>query len=767
MKKHLTIACIILTGMFFTRLQAQPVKQVRYNIIPYPAILKPAKGYFNINSHTAVVARPGAEIFNNELVFLQNVIGNYFDGESSPLKKATGGNNIIVQYDASIGAEAYKLSISTRSIVISAKEPAGVFYAAETLRQLIPTDRRNDGSSSIPVPAAEIADRPAFKWRGMMLDVARSFLSMDYLKKMVDMMAMYKLNKLHLHLTDDQGWRIEIKKYPDLALKSGWREFIDIDSNGMKAFAQTGNTDFKIDPQHLKQVNGKTLYGGFYTQEEMKGFINYAAERHVEIIPEIDMPGHMMAAEMIYPHLTCDTVVKFTNGFSNPICPCNPAVLAFAKDIFTEIAALFPSRYIHIGGDEVEKSHWETSPVSQAFMKTKGFHSTAQLQSYFNNYILDFFRTKGKILIGWDEIVDGGIDSSATVMYWRPWAPDAPRRAAANGNKLIMSPDGPLYFDAPPEGNALFSVYHYNPLDTIYNLNKDEQSRVMGVQANLWSELLPSEKRADYLLMPRMTALAELGWTYRPLYNTYLQRLNIHYLRWNALKINYKIPDPENIVENHVFVKHTSFFQPARPHFIIRYTTDGSQPTVKSRAMHKAIKISHTLDLKLATFTLAGRQGDVYTLHFKRVSYKEAIEKTIAEAGLRGSLFRGKFKLTTSIKQEPDSVFNIRAFEISAPLKGPSYAIKFNGFIKVPETAIYTFALTCDDGGVLYIGEDEVINNDGMHSESEKAGQAALKKGMHPIRLNYIQGDGNSHLELKYSTGTGPLKPIPVSWLSN
>jgi hexosaminidase len=766
-KSILTLAFMIIASLFFIDVQAQSVQKAGYNVIPYPAVLQPAKGFFTINSKTALILSPGAAMFKNERDFMKTMLSHYLTGETLDVKKGISDNSIIIRYDAAISAEAYKLSITPTLIVITAKEPAGVFYATETLRQLLPKDIETGRGKSLVIPAVEIEDKPAFKWRGMMLDVSRSFFSIQYLQKMVDMMSMYKLNKFHLHLTDDQGWRIEIKKYPQLTLKGGWRQFIDIDSNGMKELKKTGNTDFEIDPQNLKKVNGKTLYGGFYTQAEMRAFIKYAAKRHIEIIPEIDMPGHMMAATQIFPYLNCDPGPKFTNGFSNPICPCNPAVLEFAKDIFTEIADLFPSKYIHIGGDEVEKTYWEKSPVAQSFMKENGFKSTSQIQSYFNDYISKFFHSKGKTLIGWDEIVEGGIDSSAMVMFWRPWAPDAPKKSAKNGNKIIMSPDGPLYFDAPPEGSALFNVYHYNPLDTMYHFTKNEQSAVIGVQANLWSQLLPSEKRADYLLMPRMTALAEVGWTYRPLYASYLKRLDQHYARWDALKINYRLPDPENIVENHVFIKQTSFFQPAPSNFIIRYTTDGSQPTISSPEMRKEVVINRTLDLKLAPFATTGRRGDVYTLHFKSVQYNNAVNITTNKNGLHAEFYKGRFKTATNIKGVPDSVFNISAFKIPASLKMPGFALKFSGYISVPETGIYTLALNSDDGSVLYIDNNEVINNDGLHSEYQKSGQAALKKGLHKIDLNYIQGDGGYLLDLRYALGNDQLMPIPETWFSN
>jgi len=520
--------------------------QRRYDLIPYPASLTPRAGNFTVGVKTRLISAGGGA-FLNETEFLANLLSNYFGGALPRGGDAAAANSIVLEQDASLaGTEAYNLDITEKRIKLSAGGGAGMFYAIETLRQLLPDAVETGRGSALSVPCVQIADRPAFAWRGMMLDVSRHFFSLQYLKKYADMMALYKLNKLHLHLTDDQGWRIEIKKYPRLTAEGAWRTWNNQDSACMKKAAETGNPDLEPEKTHVIQKNGQSLYGGFYTQAEMRDFIQYAESRHIEVIPEIDMPGHMMAAARIYPELTCDMVVSNNpNEFSNPICPCNPKVLEFAKDVFSEIAELFPSRYIHIGGDEVNKKNWANSPVVQAFMRARGFSDMNQIQSYFNDYMLDFFRSKGKKLLGWDEIIEGGIDSSATMMFWRAWAPGAPAKAAENRNRIVMAPDGPLYFDAIEDAQTLPAVYHYDPYDSaLYHLSAEAKKYILGVQANLWTEMVPSENRADYMTMPRLTALAEIGWTHRYQYADYLQRLQAHYARLDRLKIHYREQRP-------------------------------------------------------------------------------------------------------------------------------------------------------------------------------------------------------------------------------
>ncbi len=765
-RKLLTaVFSVLILSLPVTRLCAQPSDGGRYPLIPYPAVLKPAKGVFVINKQTALVIPPETDSFYNEQAALAALLGDVAGAPVRILKTPADRNCMLFRLDPSLpDPESYKLDISPEKVTLSAKSSAGMFYAVETLRQLLPV-RAKGGTAALP--AVYVEDQPAFPWRGIMLDVARSFFSVGYLRKLADRMAMYKLNKLHLHLTDDQGWRIEIKKYPALTGKNSWREYNNMDSDAIRAFAVTGNPDFKIDSQHIKHVGGKTLYGGFYTQEEMRSLIRYAAERHVEIIPEIDMPGHMLSAINVFPFLACDSAtIGWRNGFTSPICPCKEEVLNFAKDVFSEIADLFPSQYIHIGGDEVEKSFWEESPLCRAFMQEKGFTRPEQLQSYFNDYMVRFFRSKGKILVGWDEIVDGGIDSSALVMFWRPWAPKAPSKAVKNSNRVVMSPDGPLYFDAIPDRYTLPMVYHYNPLDTAYHFEKGRENQVMGVQGNLWSELLPSEKRADYMLMPRMTALAELGWTYRPLYDSYLQRLAGQYERWEALQINYRLPDLDEWEGDRVFTDSVLYFQSAPlPWFTLHFTTDGSSPTPASPVLRAPIAISHNLDLKLALFAPGGHHGDIYTLPFKKVQYLPSAKAAQAtKPGLQCRVYKGQFSQTALIRGTPDTVLLSAGLVIPDFSKSPAFALRFTGYIDVPVTGVYTFLLSSDDGAVLRIDSEKLIDNDGLHGEKERGGQIALQKGLHSISLDYLQGGGNYSLDVQCGIGDGRPGIIPLSW---
>ena len=747
----------------------------RYPLIPWPSSLTPAEGEVTIDARTPVLVAAAPGLFTNEVEYLQKALRHYLGPKAAQQADMASGKTtpIIIKDDPALTApESYTLTIESNSIRIAAHSPAGVFYAIQTLRELMPAALENGHGERLKLPCVAIKDQPAYSWRGMMLDVSRHFFGVDYIKKYIDMMALYKYNKLHLHLTDDQGWRIEIKKYPRLTSVSGWRSYNDQDSACMKLAKQLDNPDFELDPAHLRHVNGKTQYGGFYTQEQMKEIIRYAAERHIEIIPEIDMPGHMMAAIALYPELSCsgEKPSDWRHGFSTPVCPIKETTLDFAKNVFTEIAQLFPSKYIHIGGDEVDMTSWKNSPLCEQFMQEHHFTTLNQLQSWFNDYMEAFFKSKGKILIGWDEIVAGGIDSNATVMYWRTWAKQAPLQATRNGNKVIMTADGPLYFDAWPDRNSLSAVYHYNPVDPVYGLNAAEEQNVIGVQGNLWSERVPTGARADYLVMPRMTALAELGWTHKNLYESYLQRLDHQYDRLDRLHIRYRLPDLTELSEHRVFIDTASFYiAPPTPAFTIRYTDKGF-PTRNSPVLDHPLHIDHSREITVAAFTATGRRGDVQTISFDRQEYAPAVTgddnvngSNNMTRGLQVSLFHGEFQRTTDMPAKADSSY-VSADAILPALHPDAYGLQFRGFIDVPATGIYSFFLTSDDGSALKIAGRPVVDNDGAHSSQERSGQVALSKGLQPIALDYMDLGGGGALELRYSIDNAKPQPVPASW---
>ncbi|HTN39382.1 MAG TPA: beta-N-acetylhexosaminidase, partial [Arachidicoccus sp.] len=529
----------------------------RYPLVPYPQSLTPKTGQFVFNQETRLVA--DKKIFANEMDQLKALLPIPLN----TVHQEPVNNYIAFKIDPSIPkAEGYRLTITKDHIEIKAKDNIGVFRGIETIRQLLPDEiemmEKGVTGAAIQwtVPAVDIQDFPVYGYRGMHLDVARHFFSLDYLRKFIDRLALYKFNKLHLHLSDDEGWRIEIKKYPKLTSEGAWRSFDAHDSACIKTAASTGNPDMEIDPSHIKVINGKKMYGGFYTQKEMKALVQYALDRHIDIIPEIDMPGHSRTAIRLYPFLACSAGHESGEGFSVPLCPCNESTYRFAENVFSEIFKIFPYQYVHLGADEVNKESWKNSAECTVTMQKEGIKNVDELQSYFVRRMEKFFIKHGKKLIGWDEVLEGGVTPSAIVMYWRSWVPNAPVEAARQGNKVIMTPGNPLYFDALPNKSSLMNVYHFNPIPK--GLNASQAANVIGAQANIWTEYIPTTNRLEYMVYPRMLALSEVLWTNKTDDKSFMIRLKQQYNRMDALGIHYRLPDIEGLLQNSVFLDSTA-----------------------------------------------------------------------------------------------------------------------------------------------------------------------------------------------------------------
>jgi len=523
--------------------------------------------------------------------------------------------------DESIGKEGYFLNTSDNKITISANTPTGLFYGIQTLIQLLPAET----GTPLQLRGCNIMDKPAFAWRGTMLDPARHMIPVEYIKKHMDMMAMYKLNTLHLHLTDDQGWRIQINKYPRLTEIASKRNETLIGWQGnYKNFS-----DFKFD--------GKP-HSGFYTQDELRDLVAYAKAREITIVPEIEMPGHSQCVLAAYPTLACKPgkyeVATYWGVFEDIICPTREAI-EFYTNVLEEVCDIFPGTYIHIGGDEAPKTRWKESSYVQDLMKREGIDDVEKVQGWFNRQIESYLKSKNRKLIGWDEILEGGISENAAVMSWR--GEEGGIAAASMGNEVVMSPGSKgMYWDhaygniafepdsiGRREGNApLSKIYAYNPVPK--DIPADKKGFILGVQANLWSEYIQSPFAHEYLTFPRMLALAEAAWTQIDNKNWYdfLHRTTPQYIRFDEKNINYRIPEPE--LSEPIKIKSRSqeirLFTPLI-NCSIRYTTDGSLPTVTSELYTGPIrmkkKIVSTKLVTAITILADGRTSAPATIRLK------------------------------------------------------------------------------------------------------------------------------------------------------
>jgi hexosaminidase len=514
-------------------------------IIPAPTSMERQNGQFVLNRSVSIFyndddLKATADYLARKFEDFLSIKSNLSLNENlSSMKKG-----IYLQLDTSmvnLGSEGYRMVASGKKIKVNAGSPTGIFYGIQSLLQLI--DRNSNGkNNSFSVPAVVISDQPRFSWRGMHLDVSRHFEDKEFIKKYLDILATYKLNVFHWHLTDDQGWRIEIEKYPLLTEIAAWR---------------VDRTDARWDyDQEITNRQNIKLYGGFYTKEDIMEIVEYASSLHITVVPEIEMPGHSQAAMTAYPHLSCSgkpyrRPVNLPFEFTDPYCAGNDSTFIFLEDVLTEVMALFPSEYIHIGGDEAKKTPWLTCEKCKALMRRENIKGVNELQSYFIKKIEKFLADNGRKLIGWDEILEGGLAAGAAVMSWR--GEEGGIEAASMGHKVVMTPWKYLYFNAsqdiateesPSDDNILDleEVYRYDPVPGI--LEADKQKFVIGVQACLWSENIQTPEQVEYHILPRLCALSEVGWTHPDSkdWDNFQERLNHNYLYLDRLGVNYYKP---------------------------------------------------------------------------------------------------------------------------------------------------------------------------------------------------------------------------------
>lgn len=598
MKKLIIVALVICLGSC-----SRENLTADYNVVPLPRSieLNQSEG-FKVNDDTRILITDNGEKTVRNADMLAGYIYD-ITGYRLPIEIGDSNDNTIIFHKTrdTLASEQYKIDIDKTSIRITSHTHAGAFYAIQTLRKAMPVNSRR---CNITFPAATIDDQPSLGYRGMMLDVSRSFYGVDSVKRMIDIMALHNLNTFHWHLTDDQGWRIEIKKYPKLT--------------------QIGS---------IRKDTLQGTYGGFYTQEQIRDVVDYAARHYITVIPEVDMPGHMMSVLASYPELGCTGgpyVITDKPGVHRDIlCAGNPEAVNFVKDVLTEVMEMFPSKYIHIGGDEAPRDRWQKCPKCQAMIVKQGLKATekataeARLQTYFNGEVEKFLNEHSREMIGWDEVLEGGISPQTTVMSWRgtKWGTNA----AAQGNKAIMTPVNSLYFNqyqSTDFDNEPVATGGYAPMERVYNtplvapeLTQEQAANIIGAQACLWSTWVPTWQLVEYMTLPRMAALAELVWNYptntdfADLINRMPKMLDIY----DKQGYNYS---------NHLFQTTLS----ASPDFAnknlrvalnsikgasIYYTLDGSTPSAKSSLYTDTIRVNKNASVRAIAIMPNGLSSDV------------------------------------------------------------------------------------------------------------------------------------------------------------
>ena len=606
-KKLLTGA---LAAMAFLLPSTAAGQTADFNIIPRPQQVKVSNDApFTLSAKTVISLGTNSQDMKRNA----NMLASYIEqatGIRPAIGKGKSGAAIILTIDKTIAnAEGYKLDADAKQIRIAGASAAGVFYGIQTLRKSLPLV--NGKASKVSIPAVHIADAPRFAYRGTHLDVSRHFVTADSVRQFIDMLALHNINRFHWHLTDDQGWRIEIKKYPLLTQIGSKR-------------AQTviGHNSGKYD--------GKP-YSGFYTQKQIRDIVKYAADRYITIVPEIDLPGHMQAALAAYPDMGCTggpyEVWQKWGVSDNVLCAGNDKTLTFIDNVLKEITQLFPSKYIHVGGDECPKTQWQKCPKCQARIKAlnleaKDGHSAEErLQSYIITHASNYLKSLGRNTIGWDEILEGGLAEGATVMSWR--GESGGIAAAKQHHDVVMTPNSYLYFDyyqSLDKANEPLAIGGYLPLETVYSyepmpkeLTADEARHIIGVQANIWTEYMPTFKQMQYMALPRLAALSEVQWSQPALkdYNSFTNRLTEFTHLYDRLGYNYA----KHLYNVAIHVDSDNKWREILIHMTtagnaeIRYTLDGTEPTANSTLYTGAIVLQKSAKIRAAAFRTGKRSS--------------------------------------------------------------------------------------------------------------------------------------------------------------
>ena len=731
--------------------------QAQVNLVPAPQKVTVGTGEFNLAQGTTIAyssaaLKPAAE-------YLQVCLQRYAKVNATLVAGKQG--DIRLTTKKGIAKDGYQLNVKANGIDINAANYSGTLSAIATLNQLL---LQNDGKAAIP--AVAVSDAPRFNWRGFHLDVSRHFFTVDEVKEIIDLMALYKLNRFHWHLTDDQGWRIEIKKYPLLTEKGAWRIYNNQDTACMQLAARDDNPNLLIPKKNTRVENGDTLYGGYYTQDQIRDVVAYAKQRGIEIVPEIDMPGHFLSAIENYEGLSCFPTIGWGQYFTTPLCPGKQKVLDFCKDIWSEIFKLFPYEYVHVGGDEVRKDTWKECPDCQKRIKDNHLKNEEELQSWFIHQMEAFINKNGKKMMGWDEILEGGLSKTATVTWWRTWVPDAPSQVTAQGNDVIFCPGSPMYLSQAEEKTSMRSIYEYDK-EMLKGMNAKQKQHVIGVQGNMWCEYIPTRERVLFQYFPRILALSELAWTKPELkdYDEFYSRLPKQFAMLHKLNVPFRTPSLDGVYHVNAFTTEgTMAVSCADPLATVRYTTDGSFPNKNSQLYNGPVKVDETTHFILRTFAPNGQAGEMLKADFLKQGLLEPVKVDASKLtqGLNAAWYNYRGEKCREIHKAPFNG-NYAANDVVIPegVKG-NIGLIITGYLRVPEDGVYTFSLMSDDGSWLKIDGNMVVDNDRPQSPHEEVSQQALKAGLHKIEVRYFDSNGGMLRLWVFDTKGKKMQPADI-----
>lgn len=730
------------------------------NIIPAPERFTPTADTFELPKSGTISYGDAADLeIAQELVHRAGLAR----GGAWTLKKDAPDAVIVFQPGAPgdpQGDEAYTIVAEPRRILLRAGTAAGRFYAAQTLLELLELWPNPAAAARVHLmPCGTIVDSPRFAHRGLLLDSGRRFIPVEMLKRYLDLMALHKLNVLHWHLTEDQGWRIEIRRYPELTTIGAWRKATR-------------------DDEQPRDAEGR--YGGFYTQAEIRGIVAYAAARHIRVMPEIELPGHSLAALAAHPELSC-TGGPFEVGtawgvYDDIYCAGNDATFDFLENVLSEVLELFPSEEIHVGGDEAPKVRWKACPKCQARMKTEGLKNEEELQGYFVRRIGRFLHDKGRRLVGWDEILEGGLGDDAVVQSWRGF--QGAIAAAKSGHDVIASPTSHCYLDYAQGGGVgeprlmglipLEKAYEFEPLPP--ELSDDQARHILGGEGALWTEHAPPAL-LDRQAFPRLCALAEALWSPRDARNWdgFQARLRTHLARLDALGVRYYVPPPAINAPDTSFIDtlDATIVNPAA-RGEIRYTLDGSDPREGRPAPRAALRLSESATLRAIVVLPTGNASPEARMEFRKLAWHPGVQTLRSGPGVAWACYEGDWrKLPEFAMLKPAKEGITPEIGLDVRTRHGKFALRFGGCIDVPTDGAYAFSVRSDDGARLTIHGEVVVDNDGEHAANSKSGKILLRAGKHPFTLEYFDAGGAAALEVRVEGPGIANRALPAAWLTN
>ncbi len=711
------------------------------NFMPQPNKVELSEGAFLLNNKVQIVYTDNS--LTNEAILLQNQLKKL----GHNLQRSTNGDrSISLLIDPQvIGKEAYRIRSNANRYTITANSSTGIFYGIQTFLQLFPIEEQVK-----QIPLVQIEDAPRFEWRGMHLDVSRHFSDVTEIKRLLAQMARLKLNVFHWHLTDDQGWRIEIPQYPRLTTVGSTRDS-----------SLVGHLTCEPHQYEYEKVSG------FYTQDDIKEVVSYATKLHINVMPEFEMPGHAQAALAAYPNLGCfpeDSVKVWPRwGVSeNIFCAGKKETYEFIQNVLDEFVKLFPYNYIHLGGDECPTTHWKKCPLCQQKMKETGCKNEYELQSYLIAEMGKYLEKKGKNIVGWEDILKGGIPEGATIMSWH--GEKGGIEASKLGHKAIMTPASVVYLDMlqsidPEEPlsigglTTLEQAYKYDPAP--FYLDEEVKQNIIGGQANLWREYIRSDAHTEYMYFPRVQALAEVFWTQpeKKDFNQFNQRLNEEYKRLNAAGINFRVPPPEGLspiqlyqspeaeIELHCLAETAKIY----------YTTDGSEPNTQSELYRGpfTLHIGNSLVFKSASYLPSGKRSYTTTSELKH--HDLLGERTVStEQGAHYEVFNGPFYSAKSVGGTPIEAGIVKYIHLSPSMLGNMRGIEFSGYLKIDTPGLHYFELKSICGSVFYIENQLLIDNDGFSYDNTRSGAIELQPGYYHFKLKYFNTNDGQSIQLLF-----------------